>query len=380
MIAILVPRLGQSSEVFIDRHIYGLAELKPIVFTLGLGERRVEVPTVTLSPHTLPSVILSRLLNRCSYFWNKRIMCRPYVWEAKSFGAGRRLAQYLKRPDIDVVVVHFANMGTSFVSQLERLKVPLVVICHGSEIHSAEGHKPYLKKLTRLFARADKVLCVSQYIMNKVVGYGCAPSKAEVFFLGVELPNIGHQNRHVKGPVRYVMTARLHPVKDHSTLLHAFARVCHEIKDAELLLIGDGVLHDELELLAQQFDISNNVKFLGFQSSRTVYQELTNASVYVHVSHKEALGIAIVEAMAACLPVVATAVGGIPEIVEDGNTGFLVPPGDINKLTEKMLLLGKNLTLRHEMGREGRQVVEQKFDVHKQNSYCVELLRELMKA
>lgn len=126
--------------------------------------------------------------------------------------------------------------------------------------------------------------------------------------------------------------------------------------------------------------IAESVKFLGFQSNSRVYEELANADVYVHTSCDEPLGIAIVEAMATCLPIVAMNAGGIRETVQDGVTGFLVPPRDINKLTEKMLLLGKNLSLRHEMGREGRQVVEQKFDVHKQNSYCVELLQKLMKA
>ncbi len=86
----------------------------------------------------------------------------------------------------------------------------------------------------------------------------------------------------------------------------------------------------------------------------------------------------IQEAMVACLPVVATTVGGIPEIVEDGKTGILVPPRDVARLTEAIVTLAEDPLLRTKMGSASRQVVEDEFDVHKQNERCVKLLKELI--
>ena len=379
MIAILVPCVGQASEIFIDLHIYGLAEMRPVVYTLGVAERHVDIPTVVLRSQSKIFNMLSNLLAHVSYFWNMHVMHRQYLWETKSFGAGQKLAEHLARPDLELVLIHFENMGTSFISQLSRIKVPIVVICHGKEMYPGGKHGPYLKRLRRLFDMADKVLCVSKYIRDYVIKYGCPEEKAEVFFLGAELPEICCGHKDTKQCTRYVMTGRLIPGKGQETLIYAFAEILRNIKDAELVLIGDGPSRNKLQSLTHTLGIANAVKFLGFQVNSKVYEELGKADIYVHPSDEEGLGIAIVEAMAVCLPVVATAVGGIPEIVEDGKTGLLVPPRDVARLTEAMVTLAENPLLRTRMGSAGRHVVEQKFDVHKQNSYCVELLQKLMK-
>lgn len=93
MIAVLVPRLGQPSEPFINRHIYGMSELNPIVFTLGLGERPVDIPTVVVISQNIMADMLSRLIGRACIIWDKHLMGRDYIWEAKCFGAGQRLAR-----------------------------------------------------------------------------------------------------------------------------------------------------------------------------------------------------------------------------------------------------------------------------------------------
>lgn len=378
MIAVLVPCLGQCSEIFIDRHIYGLAEMEPVVYTLRLAERRVEIPTVVIGTQSKIVNKLSNLWTHASCFWDMHIMHRQYLWEARSFGAGQKLAGHLARPDLELVLIHFENMGTSFIPQLSQIRVPIVVICHGKEMFPGGKHGPYLKRLRRLFDMADKVLCVSKYIRDYVIKYGCPEEKADVFYLGAELPEICCGHKDTKQCTRYIMTGRIIPCKGHETLIYAFAEILRNIKDAELVLIGDGPSRSKLQSLAHSLGIADAVKFLGFQVNSKVYEELGTADIYVHPSYEEGLGISIVEAMAACLPVVATAVGGIPEIVEDGKTGFLVPPKDVDRLTEAMLILAKDPLLRIRMGFAGRQVVEDKFDVHKQNKHCVKFLRQLI--
>lgn len=378
MIAILVPCLGQPSEVFIDRHIYGLAEMRPVVYTLGVAERHVEVPTVVLGSQTKIVNIMSNLLAHASLFWDKHVMNRPYVWEARCLSAGRKLAEHLARPDLELVIIHFKNMGTSFISQLCKVNVPLVLIVHGKDLLSDSKHAPYSKRLRRLFEKADKVLCVSKYIKDYVIECGCPEEKTEVFHLGAEIPDIRSQHKDTKQNLRYVMTSRLVLGKGHEPLIHAFAQLLGNTKDIKLVLIGDGPLRNELELLTKTLGVADAVEFMGFQTNSRVYEEISKADIYVHPSYEEGLPISIVEAMAACLPVVATAVGGIPEIVGDGKTGLLVPPRDVARLTEAMVTLAGDPLLRTRMGSAGRQVVEDKFDVHKQNERCVKLLQQLI--
>jgi glycosyltransferase involved in cell wall biosynthesis len=133
-----------------------------------------------------------------------------------------------------------------------------------------------------------------------------------------------------------VCVARFRPQKGHTDLLAAFALVRSQVEDARLILVGDGKLASELRRQAEELDLSESVEFRG--TADDVWSQLAEAHVFALASLYEPLGIAVLEAMAAGLPVVATAVGGIPELVEPGRTGVLVPPGSpvamANELTK----------------------------------------------
>jgi glycosyltransferase involved in cell wall biosynthesis len=120
--------------------------------------------------------------------------------------------------------------------------------------------------------------------------------------------------------------ARFHPVKDHAMLLRAFARVAAELRDAELLLAGDGALRESLRAQANDLAIGSRVRFLGVRDD--VPDLLRASDLFTLTSISEAASLTLLQAMACRLPVVVTAVGGNPEIVQHGRHGFLVPRGD----------------------------------------------------
>ena len=144
-------------------------------------------------------------------------------------------------------------------------------------------------------------------------------------------------------------------------MISAMAIIKKEVPNCRLIIIGDGSSRTDLENLVVEKNLEKNVKFLGFR--RDIPGLLMEMNVFVLPSLWEGLGNVILEAMAAQRPVVATKVGGIPEMVNHNETGFLVPPGDSKMLAAEILKLLKDSQMRINMGKAGRERVEEKFSI-----------------
>lgn len=160
-----------------------------------------------------------------------------------------------------------------------------------------------------------------------------------------------------------VMVANLRPIKSVETLIKAAAVVLKKLPEARFLLLGDGPRRDELMRLANELGISGSVTFAG--SADDVMSHLASARTGVLTSLSEGCSNAILEYMNASLPVVASRVGGNPELVVDGETGFLVQPGDAEGFAEKIVHLLENPQDATRMGRASRQRIEKQFSVSK---------------
>ena len=158
--------------------------------------------------------------------------------------------------------------------------------------------------------------------------------------------------------LRVVMVARFEAPKDHVTLLRAAARIPPEVPWV-LELVGDGPGVPAARSLAACLGIAGRVRFLGARGD--VERLLAGAAVFVLSTRREGLPLAILEAMRAGVPVVASAVGGVPEAVVDGVTGYLVPPGDERALARRVLALLTDRRLRERLGAAGRRRYEDRF-------------------
>ncbi len=159
------------------------------------------------------------------------------------------------------------------------------------------------------------------------------------------------------------IVARLAPVKDHATLLEACRILTESGRDYKLLIVGDGSLRGQLEERAKAMGISNQVSFMGMRED---IPDLMHAmDIFVLSSISEGISLTLLEAMACCLPVVATAVGGNPEVVVDGHTGYLVKDRSPDKLAEKLEVFLSNKQLRNTMGGAGRARVNEYFSLQK---------------
>lgn len=171
--------------------------------------------------------------------------------------------------------------------------------------------------------------------------------------------------------------AALHPRKGLKYLLMALRKIIEQKNSTKLVIIGEGPEKKELEKLAQKLKISTNVRFLGHQES--IPRILKSSEIFVLPSIKEAFGLVLLEAMAAQLPIVATNVGGIPEIIEDRKNGLLAEPKDSDALAERILTLLNNKPLRDKLAFLGHHKVKQ-FDVtamvEKTKKVYAEILRQ----
>jgi len=163
--------------------------------------------------------------------------------------------------------------------------------------------------------------------------------------------SIGVDDRFV-----WLAVGRFEIAKDYPNMLHAFAQVCQRDSNAVLLLVGHGSLQQETESLAQSLGLGDRIRFLGVRSD--VPEVMAAADGYVMSSAWEGMPIALLEAGAAGLPIVATRVGGNHEVVRDGESGFLVPPRDAAALGQAMLrLMEQAPARRRDMGERGREHV-----------------------
>ncbi len=154
----------------------------------------------------------------------------------------------------------------------------------------------------------------------------------------------------------WLAVGRFEIAKDYPNMLHAFAQVCQRDSNAVLLLVGHGSLQQETESLAQSLGLGDRIRFLGVRSD--VPEVMAAADGYVMSSAWEGMPIALLEAAAAGLPIVATRVGGNHEVVRDGESGFLVPPRDPEALGQAMLrLMEQAPERRRDMGERGREHV-----------------------
>jgi glycosyltransferase involved in cell wall biosynthesis len=224
------------------------------------------------------------------------------------------------------------------------------------------GNTPRQNFLTGLTARlTDRFVCVSDDCARLAVEQGVASKRVMTLHNGIDLQRFAFTGPCPTGPA--VIVARLCADKDLATLLEAVALVIRDAADFRLVIAGDGPCMSDLRQQADRLNLTNHVQFLGMVQD--VPALLKQARMYVLSSISEGVSLTLLEAMACGLPIVATRVGGTPEVVADGVTGLLVPPRDPAALASALLRLHRDEAATQRLGRAGRDRVEQDFDIRR---------------
>lgn len=265
-------------------------------------------------------------------------------------------ARAIRRVGRDCDLLH-ANWAVSgLVARAALRGKPLVLTVRGSDVNRFPEAGFMGRLVTRAMRQADRVVAVSQPLAECVVERGVAPDSVCAIRNGVALPK--DLRRH-SGPGLHVLwVGRLTEEKDVPTLVEAFRRVHQVDPRAKLSLVGDGDQRPVVERLVAEARLVEHVHLLGAQPSHCVSDHYARADLCVLSSVSEGLPNVVLEAMAHGLPVVATAVGGVPDVVEHEATGLLVAPGDPQALADAMLRLVRDAGLRGRLGRAARRGVE----------------------
>jgi glycosyltransferase involved in cell wall biosynthesis len=215
-------------------------------------------------------------------------------------------------------------------------------------------------RLVGLAARGvDHFVCVSQDSARRAIEQGVPAGRVRTIANGIDVQRFCCPGPRRSGPA--VIVARLSPEKDLATLLRAVPQVRCQDPSFELEIAGDGPCRPQLEQLAGELALGQHVRFLG--QVRDIPTLLARARLFVLSSQFEGISLTLLEAMASGLAIVATRVGGNPEVVADGVTGLLVPPGSPAALASALLQLWTDDARRDHLAEAGRQRAEQHFDV-----------------
>lgn len=281
------------------------------------------------------------------------------------------LGRQLQNQNIDILMplTVVPNIWGRILGRIAR--VPLIIgNCRG-------GGAPRGQFERRLWPLANHILCNSQAIKRVLTGScGVPEARLTTILNGVDTEYFRPPAAPAAGPPKVLSVARMVPEKDHDTLLAAFQRTAQAHPEAELLLVGEGARRAAVRDLARQLLPEDRVKLLPPREDlRPLLQQ---ASFLVLSSQTEALPNVVLEAMAVGLPVVATRVGGVPELVQSGRTGWLVNPGDAPGLATAMNRALADPEARQAMGQAGRDRAVKHFSLEAMTRQYEEVLDRLL--
>ncbi len=284
-----------------------------------------------------------------------------------------RISKELRKIGADIFHTHgfFCNVIGRIAGKISG--IPAVVSTVHCEPDSTLSYDKSLKakviQIIRNFADrftsqyADMIIAVAERVKEKLVKIGIPSEKIIVIRNGIPIKPVQTlQTKKELGKVVVGTLGRLEPVKGFDYFIEAAAL----IKNSELgqrvnfVIVGDGSLRKHLEDKVATLGLKDCFKFTGYQED--TISEVGKMDIFVASSLSDTTNLALLEAMAVQKPVVATEVGGIPEAVVDGVTGYLIPPADPQALAEKIIHLVKEPNLRERMGKKGRERVEKNFD------------------
>ena len=289
-----------------------------------------------------------------------------------------RIARLIRRRGVRIV--HGTDFVTNFLGLLAaRLAGARMVVNRVDLGHERPGFGPLRRRVEKLVsARADVVCANAEAVARLCISQeGCSPERVVVVRNGIDLRRFDElAARAAEGPVPeggpiVAVVANLWPVKDHRTLIEAAALVQRRIPDVRFALVGDGPERDHLQRLIGELGLRDAVHLLGTRYD--VPAILARSSAFCLPSRAEGLSNAIMEAMAAALPVVATDAGGNAELVRHGSTGFVVPIGDAASMAARLVDVLSDPRLARQMGRRGRAVADRALSLERKRAAYREL-------
>jgi colanic acid/amylovoran biosynthesis glycosyltransferase len=299
---------------------------------------------------------------------------RQRLWRLFYFGEAILVWGECRRRGLRHLHAHFANVGSEVALLAARFGGPewsWSFMMHGStELFSETPHR-----LPDKIRSARLVVCNSDFTraqLMKLVGRE-EWDKLQVVRCGIDARGFSSQRKRPTGPLQVLTVGRLVPGKGHALLLEALYALRARGVEVEATFVGDGPDRRGLESLTRELMLQRHVRFAGAVGQDELPAWYAQANAFCLPTLAEGLGVVLLEAMAAGLPVVSTRVMGVPEVVEDGATGLLVSPGRVDELADALERLAASPDLCERMGRHGRVRVDTEFALDAATTRLIEL-------
>jgi colanic acid/amylovoran biosynthesis glycosyltransferase len=270
------------------------------------------------------------------------------------------------------------------LKQVGAIKGKIVTVFHGEAGYT--GQRRYEEGYGPLFEMGDLFLPMSERERQDLIRLGCSPQKIVVHRMGVDLSKFASTPRRSRddGKVHLLTIARLVEKKGVEYGIRAVANVLEKYPSIEYNIAGDGPLKSDLAGLIEALGVNGKVKLLGWRRQEEIVELIKGADILLAPSvtsedgAREGIPVVIMEALAQGLPVISTYHSGIPELIQDGESGFLVPERDVDPLAERLEHLVKHPASWPSMGRAGRDHIERYYDINKLNDQLVQLYQQLL--
>jgi len=340
------------------------------------------------SLRTFEPIILTEMVGNLSFCPDKlKVFLKSDIpqWKLRWREKEKFFRDILVENKVKLIRAVMGYGGMRMLPLCEKLNLPLVTSFHGVDISERPRRRRYRKKLKELFKKGNIFLVRSKAMKEDSINLGCEPEKIIVHYGGIDIDKFRLKKRREKsnGQIRILMCGRFVEKKGFEYGIRAFAKLLKRHKNIEMRIIGDGYLRWKLKLLVKMLGIQKKVIFLGMKEPKYIPQEMSNADIFIapsitsKIGDKEGIPNTIKEAMATGLPVVSTLHAGIPELMIEGETGFLVPERDVDGLAEKLDYLITHPEIWEKLGRRGREVVMERFNLVQQVKELEQIYRDV---
>jgi colanic acid/amylovoran biosynthesis glycosyltransferase len=304
-----------------------------------------------------------------------------YGKKATSLRSLYRIIPFLNAPSYDIIQCHFGPAGLLGIRlrELGALQGKVITTFHGYDISKSlhlQGNR-----YKELFEKGDLFLPISKTWKKKLISLGCPENKTLVHHMGIKPESFATKHRQMNHSKRVTILsiARLSEKKGLEYGIRAIAHLKDKGVNVIYRIIGEGPLRDDLEALVKELSLQDVVELQGSKNTEDIKYLLEEADIFSAPSvtasngSQEGIPVAIMEAMATGLPVVSTIHSGIPELVKDGISGFLVPERDVGALAERLGFLIEHSELWPKFGKAGRKYVEENFNIDRLNDQLVKI-------
>ena len=362
----------------IYRQITALERVRPIV----IAQKRENADRFPFEPITVVPKPPTHFLRR---IWFRQL--RDVPW-AISRSEVAELVRVLDAAGAQLLHIYFGRIAVHLLPLIERWQRPSVVSFHGADV-GVDLEKPaYRAAAMRMLESVRLVLVRSESLREALVRLGCAEEKIRLQRTGIPLDEVAFQPRAwpTNGEWHFLQASRLIEKKGLATSLRAFAEFALKYPASRFTIAGDGPLLPALQESARNLGIADRMTFTGFVSQPQLRELFYRSHIFLHPSetaadgNREGVPNSMLEAMASGLPVFATTHGGIPEAIENGVSGVLVPERDAHALTHALLQTIADPARLSAIARAGAEAVAEKFEQRAQIAKLEDFYFEAMDA